>query len=210
MSDFRRNITCLFALAAVVLVGCSQRMDDQPKLEPYEQSSFFSNGLGMREPIEGTIARGGLRLDTHFFEGRVDGKLAPTLPEQVELNEALLERGRERYDAFCSACHGRAGYGDGMVVARGFPAPPSYHSNRLQKVPVGHVYDVITNGLGRMPRLSDRIPPADRWAIVAYTRALQLSQNVQATPELRKKIEEQLAAEEKAAEHSHEEGEHHE
>lgn len=166
------------AVAATTVVGCTQHMEDQPRYEPYEKGNFFGDGLSAREPVPGTIARGQLRLDLHLYEGKVDGKLAETFPEPVD--RATLDRGRERFDIFCSVCHDRAGTGGGMVVLRGFPSPPSLHIERLRKAPPGHFFDVITNGLGRMPSYKSQIPVRDRWAIVAYVRALQLSQHADA------------------------------
>lgn len=181
INDFAR--TAVFALstavAAMMVCGCTQYMEDQPRYEPYEEGNFFGDGLSAREPVPGTIARGQLRLDAHLYEGKVDGKLAETFPEPVDL--ATLDHGRERFNIFCSACHDRAGTGGGMVVLRGFPAPPSLHIERLRKAPPGHFFDVITNGLGRMPSYKSQIPVRDRWAIVAYVRALQLSQHADAT-----------------------------
>lgn len=194
-----RAALLLSGLLFLAAAGCSQKMDDQPKLEVYETSEFFQDGLAMRPPVEGTVPRGGLRLDVHFLEGKVGGQLATSWPDDVTIDRAFVERGRERYDAFCSMCHGLAGYGDGTVVARGFPAPPSYHIDRLREVPHGHIYDVITNGLGRMPRLSDRITPRDRWAIVAYLRALQIGQHAEVDDRLRAEVEQATAEKMKPA-----------
>jgi mono/diheme cytochrome c family protein len=169
--------TCALALFAV---GCRQRMNDQPHFEPLEASSFFADGMSSRPLVEGTVARGHLRLDEQFYTGKVNGKLAEDLPAKALENrttEDLLLRGRERFDIFCAPCHGRLGNGDGMVVRRGFPRPPSYHIDRLRSAPLGHFFDVATNGFGRMPSYADQVPPEDRWAIVSYIRALQLSQN---------------------------------
>jgi mono/diheme cytochrome c family protein len=163
------------AVAVLAVCGCTQHMEDQPRYKPYAKSTFFSDGLSAREPVPGTVARGQLRLDTHLYEGKVDGKLAQTFPEPID--RAMLERGRERFGIFCSPCHDRVGTGGGMVVLRGFPAPPSLHIERLRKAPPGHFFDVMTNGLGRMPSYKSQIPVRDRWAIVAYVRALQLSQH---------------------------------
>jgi mono/diheme cytochrome c family protein len=193
------------SIACAAIAGCSQKMEEQPRLEPYETSEFFADGLAMQPPMEGTVARGEVRLDAHFFEGRVDGRLAESFPDEVDVDERLVRRGRERFEAFCSHCHGFAGDGDGMVVRRGFPDPPSYHVDRLRRAPVGHVYDVITNGLGRMPRFSDRIPPRDRWAIVAYVRALQVSRHAEVDEALRERIDrEESRARDDAGESDHE------
>ena len=165
-------------LLLVVLPGCElrQAMYDQEKYEPLETSTFFTDGQADRLPIEGTVARGQLRLDSHLYTGKVDGQLVTTLP--LPLTRERLERGRERYDIFCSPCHDRTGSGIGMIVQRGFKRPPSFHQQRLREVPLGHFYDVITNGFGSMYNYASRIPVEDRWAIAAYVRTLQLSQNV--------------------------------
>jgi mono/diheme cytochrome c family protein len=162
----------------IVLSGCIQEMADQPRVEAYEQSAFFDDGLGMRPQVPGTIARGQLWEETPRTTGRSAGELIQQIPADV--TSELLDRGRERFGIMCAHCHGWSGYGDGMVVQRGFPAPPSYHSDRLREVPDGHLFETITNGIGRMPAFRARIEPDDRWAIVAYVRALQVSQNVAA------------------------------
>lgn len=157
--------------------GCTQDMADQPRYEPLEASAFFANGEASRPPVEGTVARGQLQIDDHFYLGKVGGEPVSSFPEPV--TRAMLDRGRERYNIFCAQCHDRLGNGQGMVVRRGFPAPPSYHIERLREAPVGYFYGVITNGFGRMAAYDYLIPPADRWAIVAYVRALQLSQHAE-------------------------------
>ena len=166
-----------FVLAALVLTGaCRQDMHDQPRIDPLEKSPFFADGRGARPQVEGTVARGQLHEDTRFYEGREEGELVTSVP--VPVTRDVLERGRERFDIFCSPCHGRVGDGQGMIVKRGFRAPPTYHQDRLREAPEGHFFDVISNGFGSMESFDDRIPPRDRWAIVAYIRALQLSQQV--------------------------------
>lgn len=150
-------------------------MHDQPRFEPLEASTLFADGRSARPRVPGTIARGERDYDAHFLDGRVNGELATTFP--LEVTRALLERGRERYDVFCSACHDRAGTGQGIVVKRGLKQPASLHVERLRKAPPGYVFDVITRGFGAMYDLADRVTPADRWAIAAYVRALQRSQN---------------------------------
>jgi cytochrome c553 len=157
--------------------GCElrQAMYDQPRYEPLEASPFFEDGLSSRQPIEGTVARGHLRLDDHYFRGIVNGEPATTVPIPVTRN--LLERGRERYDIFCSPCHDRTGTGNGMIVKRGLKQPPSYHEDRLREASIGHFFDVMTNGFGAMYSYAARIPVNDRWAIAAYVRTLQFSQN---------------------------------
>ncbi|MBW3541716.1 MAG: cytochrome c [Planctomycetes bacterium] len=165
-------------------------MADQQKAEPFERSGFFADGMASRPLPPGTVARGRLRVDDHFFDGTVNGEPAETFPERVTSEytpEALLARGRERFEIFCSHCHGSIGGGregsphmrelTGMVVKAGFPMPPTYHTDRLRAAPIGHFYDVITNGFGRMPSHASQIPPEDRWAIAAWVRALQASQH---------------------------------
>jgi len=164
------------ALAALGAAGCRQDMHDQPKLQPLERSDFFSDGRASRPPVDGAVARGELRDDTHLYTGFVDGELAEAFPFAV--TREVVDRGHQRFDIFCSPCHGRIGDGQGTVVQRGFQRPPSYHIERLRQAPVGHFYNVIANGKGRMYSFNDRIQPNDRWAIVAYIRALQVSQNV--------------------------------
>ena len=172
----------LFALA--VMVGCDQNMIDQPRYEPLETSDFFPDGQSARPIVSGTVARGNLRTDEEFFTGRADGKPVRGLPERVLEGKTLkdvLTRGQQRYEIFCMPCHGISGNGDGMVVKRGFPRPPSFvHGDdgaRLRGVGEGHIFGVITNGIGRMYPYASQISPEDRWAIASYIRALQLSQH---------------------------------
>jgi hypothetical protein len=162
-------------VVCLLLAGCVQDMADQPKYEPLEAVDAAVSDTLSRPVLEGTIARGELRLDEHFYTGRVADKFVETFPQAV--TEEMLFRGQERYDIFCALCHDRTGSGQGTIVRRGFARPPSYHSDRLRTVAAGHLFDVITNGFGRMPDHAAQIPPEDRWAIVAYIRALQLSQN---------------------------------
>jgi hypothetical protein len=164
---------------AVLMSGCVQQMEDQPRVDTLEASPLHENESSYRPPLPGTIARGELPETTALATGTSDSKPVTDFP--LELDRPLLERGQERYTIFCSHCHGPVGLGNGMVVQRGFPVPPSYHIDRLREMPVGTVFGVITNGHGRMPAFGKRIPPRDRWAIVAYVRALQLSQNLPAT-----------------------------
>ena len=171
------SMSCLLLLVA----GCDlrQRMFDQPKYEPLERSAFFDDGLSSRQPVPGTVARGQLRLDTHFHQGTIEGELATSLPAAIELDYGLLKRGQERYDIFCAPCHDRTGRGNGMIVQRGLKQPASLHEDRMREAPIGHFYDVITNGFGAMYSYASRIPAEDRWAIAAYIRALQFSQNAE-------------------------------
>jgi hypothetical protein len=164
-------------LAAVVflLTGCRIDMHIQPKYLPYEPTDFFADGRSERQPVPGTVARGQLRLDELFYSGKENGAEANEFP--FPITRADLERGRERYNIYCTPCHDYAGTANGMIVQRGFPVPPSFHTQRLREAPVGHFFGVMTNGLGVMYSYADRIEPADRWRIAAYIRVLQLSQN---------------------------------
>jgi len=151
-------------------------MDDQPKYEAQERSEFFEDGATMRSPVPGTLARGDLREDSEFYQGRTsDGQLVRKMP--VEINLELLKRGQQRYDIYCTPCHGGSGAGGGIVVKKGYLPPPSFHIDRLRQIEDGHIYEVITNGIRNMPAYNHQIPVNDRWAIVAYVRALQRSQN---------------------------------
>jgi mono/diheme cytochrome c family protein len=191
------NLACavMVILAAVSLLaagGCYRRsdMDLQPKFwKVYRPTDFFADGQSARQLPLGVVPREWLRTDREFYFAKdTDGKLIDHFPATYpdgrpfptngpELAK-LLERGQQRYNIYCIVCHGPLGYGDGMVVQRGFPAPPSYHSDKLlHHEPIGHFYDVISNGYGAMFSYAERVAPEDRWAIVAYVKALQLSQN---------------------------------
>jgi hypothetical protein len=163
----------VFVVALVGLTGCRQDMHDQPKYVPLRESTFFTDGRSARSPVEGTVARGQLREDTLLYTGKVGGEAAAMFPFPVD--QRVMARGRERYDIFCAPCHARTGGGDGVVVLRGYRRPPTFHDDRLRNAPAGHFFDVITNGFGAMPDYASQIPAADRWAIAAYIRALQLS-----------------------------------
>ena len=166
----------LIMAVAFTVVGCRQDMHDQPKYTPLEPTEFFANGSSSRQYVEGTVARGQLRLDKHLYEGRdAAGEYVGTFP--FEIDEAALERGHQRYDVFCSPCHDRIGQGNGMIVRRGFRRAASLHDDRLREAPVGYFYDVISNGFGAMSAYASQIPVEDRWKIIAYVRALQLSQD---------------------------------
>ena len=149
-------------------------MHDQPKYTPYKPADFFADGRSARPAVEGTIAQGFLKEDQLLHTGRIDGQPAAVFPFPIDA--ATMRRGRERYDIFCSPCHGLTGAGDGMVVQRGYRRPPSLHIDRLRQAPPGHMFDVITNGFGAMPDYAEQVAVNDRWAIAAYLRALQLSQ----------------------------------
>lgn len=153
--------------------ACRKDMYDQPRYEPLEASQLFPDGASARPRIPDTVARGDLDLDPALTHGSRHGTPVDDFPLPVDL--ALLQRGRERYDIYCSPCHGAAGDGDGTIVQRGFPRPPSYHEQRLHDAPIGYFYNVITNGYGVMYSYASRVAPRDRWAIAAYIRALQVS-----------------------------------
>lgn len=170
----------VLAVVFAGVMGCRQDMHDQPKIEPLEASPFFADGRGARTPVDQTVARGQLKADKVLYEGREpdsdggEGELVDYLP--FPATREVLQRGQERYDIYCSPCHARTGDGDGMIVKRGFRAPPSLHSERVQKAKLGHYFDVITRGFGAMPGYAPQIKVEDRWAIAAYIRVLQLSQ----------------------------------
>jgi mono/diheme cytochrome c family protein len=148
-------------------------MQDQPKYTPLRESTFFSNAQSARPVVADTVARSQLNDDPLLFTGKDNGRDATMFPFPVDA--AVMKRGQERFNIYCSPCHGRTGMGDGMVVRRGYRRPPRYDDERLRQEPVGHFFDVITNGFGAMPDYSAQIAARDRWAIVAYVRALQLS-----------------------------------
>ena len=162
----------------LLLAACRYDMQDQPKAKTFRMTTFYDDRLSARPLVAGVVPQGELNEDELLSTGRINGQLADVFPFPV--TRQVLERGQERFNIYCSPCHGRTGYGDGMVVRRGFRQPPSYHIDRLRRAPAGHFFDVITHGFGSMYDYADRIEPRDRWAIVAYIRALQLSQN--ATP----------------------------
>lgn len=172
-SKTRKLVLTLLLLLA--LVGCRQKMADQPQYDPLEPSAFFSDGMSARPRVAGTVARGELSNDPFFDSGKRGGQIADGFPVGVTLE--LVNRGHDRYDIYCAQCHGRVGDGNGMIPARGYRRPPSFHTETLRNAPTGHFFDVMTNGFGAMPPYRNQIPPRDRWAIVAYIRALQLSQH---------------------------------
>jgi mono/diheme cytochrome c family protein len=182
------------------LTGCGVRFDmqDQPRYKAYKKSDFFSDGRSSRDFPEGTVARGLLKENKALHTGKIDNPnpnvqvatttnaagntIVTSFPNAIDefpvpVTKALVDRGQERYNIYCIVCHGPVGKGDGMIVRRGFSPPPTYHDERLRNAPVGHFFDVITNGWGKMNGYAAQIPAADRWAIVSYIRALQVSQN---------------------------------
>jgi mono/diheme cytochrome c family protein len=189
--------TALLSLAAIS-AGCRYDMQDQPRYKAYKQSDFFGDKRASRDLPQGTVPRGFLREDKALYTGLKENAdpnapvqtttdasgntLISSFPNAIEefpvpVTKELVDRGEERYKVFCMVCHGPTGNGDGMIVRRGFTKPPTYNDDRLRNAPVGHFFDVITNGQGRMNSYASQIPVADRWAIVAYIRALQISQN---------------------------------
>jgi hypothetical protein len=204
---------------AVSVAGCQQQMAEQPSYKPLESSSFFANGQSSRHLVAGTVARGHLEIDAHFYTGRKPGanrqaemartefplplgksvggkspnldesQFVDTFPFPITLQ--VLAHGRDRYMIYCVVCHDPMGTGRGKIVERGYTPPPSYHIPRLRSVPVGHLFAVVSEGYGSMPSYSGQISPRDRWAIVAYVRALQRSQHFpadQLTPEMKKEM----------------------
>ena len=167
-------------VALTILVGCRNDMHDQPRFKPLAKSDFFADLRSSRAPVEGTVARGDLREDSYFYTGKVGGNPGDYMPAEVPVNAETLERGRERFNIYCAPCHSRSGDGNGMIPQRGYRHPPTYHQDRLRKAPLGYFFDVMTNGFGAMPDYAMQITPEDRWKIVAYIRALQLSQNATA------------------------------
>jgi Cytochrome C oxidase, cbb3-type, subunit III len=166
-------LAAIAALAA--LGGCRLDMHIQPKYLPDQPSAFFPDGRSARPVVEGTVARGELRTDELMFTGKEDGVVSNRFPFPITRGD--LERGREQYNIYCTPCHDYTGSGNGIIVQRGFPRPPSYHIPRLRDAPVGHFFGVMTSGFGAMYSYGSRISPEDRWRIAAYIRALELSQN---------------------------------
>lgn len=164
------------ALASVaVLTGCRQDMHDQPKMYPQRSTTMFADGRSARPQVTNTVARGQLHEDTYFYTGLVDGKEGDGMPFAANLD--VLKRGEERYNVYCTPCHSRVGNGAGEIVERGYKLAGNFHTERLRNAPLGHFFTVMTNGYGAMPDYSAQLTPADRWAVAAYIRALQLSQN---------------------------------
>jgi mono/diheme cytochrome c family protein len=167
----------ILILSALVLAGCRQDMHDPPRYRSTNSgTNFWGDGRAARPLVQGSVARGMLKTDAGYWTGKVGDKEVTEFPEPV--TKEMLARGQNRYQIYCSPCHGLTGYGDGMIVSRGLKNPPSYHTEALRDTTVGHIFNVITAGYGSMASYASRIPAKDRWAIVAYVRALQQSQNV--------------------------------
>lgn len=164
-----------FFASACSSSGSLQIMGDQPRYDPYEKSNLFSDGASARPVISDTLTFMQPLSDTLLYQGKTNGALATTFPFPVTVQ--VVTRGQQRYSIYCAPCHGAVGNGQGIVSRRGFCCPASFHTDALRNAPEGHFFDVITNGFGRMPAYGPQIPVRDRWAIIAYVRALQLSQN---------------------------------
>jgi Cytochrome C oxidase, cbb3-type, subunit III len=162
-------------LPLLALGGCRLDMQDQPKFKPLAENAFYADLRSARDPIAGTVARGQLHEDSYFYTGKIGNNPGDYMPFPVSTE--VMARGQERFNIYCSPCHSRVGDGNGMIVQRGYRRPPSYHIDRLRKAPLGYFFDVMTNGFGAMPDYASQISPRDRWTIVAYIRALQLSQD---------------------------------
>ncbi len=162
-------------LALMVLGGCRQDMHDQPKFKPLAMNTFYPDDRSARPLVEGTVAREDEEADQYYYTGKINGQPGTEFPFPV--TKEVLERGQQRYNIYCSPCHSRIGDGNGMIVQRGFKRPPSYHTDRLRQMPIGHFFDVMTNGFGAMSEYKSQVSVNDRWAIAAYIRALQLSQD---------------------------------
>jgi len=179
---FRRKASFVLVIVAAGLctTACRQDMHNQPRYKPLAATTFIGDGRSARPTIEDTVARGQLHLDQARYTGKENGKDIAYFP--IQITRADVARGQERFTIYCSPCHGRLGDGHGMIVSRGLRQPPSYHDPRLVSAPIGHFFDVMTNGYGAMYSYASRVPVDDRWRIAAYIRALQLSQN--APPEV--------------------------
>jgi cytochrome c553 len=189
MLKLLEKLMMLTSVAIFAIAGCRQQMADQPHQRPLEPSNFFDDGMASRPVEPGTVARAGKEQNGPRFHSKVDGKLVDTLPFEVTME--VLARGQERYEIFCSPCHDRLGTGQGMIVRRGFTPARSFHNPRLRDAPAGHFFEVITQGFGQMPSYANQLSEQDRWAVIAYIRALQFSRNVrldQLPPEDRAKM----------------------
>jgi mono/diheme cytochrome c family protein len=171
-----RAMSAMGAMSAVlVLAGCRQDMHNQPKFVPQRGTSFYADGRSVRPQVENTVGRDQMHEDAYFYTGLQNGKEGDGLP--IPLTPAVMERGQERYNIYCTPCHSRVGNGAGMIVQRGYRPAGNFHTERLRNAPLGHFFAVITNGYGAMPDYAAQLTPEDRWAVAAYVRALQLSQD---------------------------------
>jgi mono/diheme cytochrome c family protein len=174
-----RILIPIAALLFVALAACRDDMHNQPRYKPLAATDFFGDRRSARPPVEGTIARGFLRIDEARYTGKLGGEDIDQFP--IPIAKADIVRGQARFNIYCTPCHGRIGDGNGMVVLRGFRQAASYYSEKLMQAPVGHFFDVVSNGFGAMPSYASRIMPDDRWRVIAYIRALQLSENSKLT-----------------------------
>jgi len=189
LSPNRRLRALLLLLSAFCLLTCRQRMSVQPKYDPLEPSDFFADGMSARPRIAGTVSRGEVNLTGFLATGKVNGQDGDGFPFPVTIQ--VMNRGEERFNIYCSECHGKIGDGNGMIPSRGYRRPPSYHTDTLRAAKTGHFFDVMTNGFGAMPSYASQVSVTDRWAIIAYVRALQLSQHATINdlpPDLRSKL----------------------
>lgn len=171
-----RAISAMGAMAAaLMLAGCRQDMHDQPKFIPQRGTTFFPDGRSARPQVADTVARNQMHENEYFYTGMVNGKEGDGFP--IALTPAVMQRGQERYNIYCTPCHSRVGNGDGMIVQRGYRPAGDFHTDRLRNAPLGHFFSVMSNGYGAMPDYAAQLTPEDRWAVVAYIRALQLSQD---------------------------------
>lgn len=175
-NERKSRLLLILVAAALASPACRQDMHNAPRYKPLAETDFFGDGRSARPLIEDTVARGHLRLDAARYTGKVNGKDVEVFP--FPITRADLLRGEERFNIYCSPCHGRLGDGEGMIPKRGYIKPPSYHIDRLKTAPVGHFFDVVTNGFGAMPSYASRVPVDDRWRIIAYIRVLQYSQGL--------------------------------
>ena len=171
--SLRAGALALTALLA--LAGCRQKMSNQPRYDPLEASDFFPDGMASRPRLEHTVARGELDVESFLVTGKINGQDGDGYP--FAITQDVLNRGQERFNIYCTPCHGHLGDGNGMIPARGLRHPPSFHTEALRAAKTGHFFDVMTNGFGAMPPYAVQVPTKDRWAIIAYIRALQISQN---------------------------------
>lgn len=194
--SLRKTFSSTVVLGVLGLsAACRQDMHNQPKYKPLAGTTFFGDGRASRPTIADTVARGQLRIDEARYTGKTAGKDVTAIP--IRITTADVERGKDRFEIYCSPCHGRLGDGRGMIVLRGLRQPPSYHDERLVNAPIGHFFDVMTNGYGSMYSYASRVAVDDRWRIAAYIRALQLSQNAPA--DMAQKAEAQAASSTKTA-----------
>ncbi len=191
----RLPLAAVILLASLTAAGCRRDMQDEPKYKPLAESQFFNDHRSARPAVDDTVPRGYLKTNLALYTGKMNGQDIDYFP--FPITRADLEQGQNRFQVYCTPCHGRLGDGDGMIVKRGYRQPPSYHADRLMKAPVGHFFDVMSNGFGAMPSYASRVPVQDRWRIAAYIRALQLSENAKITDVPEEQRSKLMAASEK-------------